>query len=108
MAMEKLGSWAFVIGLIIAVVMGLVSYAGATTIWILAFLGLVVGLLNVTGEESQHFLIAGIAFIVSASSLARVLPLEVVQNMLGNIVVIVSPATAVVAIKALFDIAKSR
>ena len=105
MVMEKLGSWAFIIGLLLAVIMGLFATTGETTIWILAFLGLVVGLLNVTGKESQLFLIASIAFMASASGLAVVLPF--VGEALRNIVIFVAPAAAVVAFRAFYDIGKN-
>lgn len=108
MALEKIGSWAFIIGLVVAVVVGFISPAGSTTIWILALLGLIVGLLNVTGEETHHFLLAAVAFVVSASSLALVAPLDIVRNVLENIVVFVGPGAAVVAIKALFEIARHK
>ncbi|MEK6812878.1 MAG: hypothetical protein AABX86_02065 [Nanoarchaeota archaeon] len=108
MATNLLGSWSFVISLVIAIVIGMMGPAGAGTIWILAFLGLIVGLLNVTGQESRMFLLASIAFLVSASSLALVLPLDAVRNMLQNIVTFVGPGAAVVAIKALFEISRGK
>lgn len=102
--MKMVGSWAFVVGLIIAGVMGLVG-AGNLTVWILAVLGLIVGLLNVTGGESHKFLVASIAFLVSAQGL------NVVWTALGpyvsNIVIFVAPAAAVVALRALYDMARA-
>ncbi|MDO8628239.1 MAG: hypothetical protein Q7R56_00610 [Nanoarchaeota archaeon] len=106
MAMEKIGSWAFIIGLIIAVAVGLFATAGTTIIWVLAFLGLIVGLLNVTSGESQLFLVAAIAFMVSASGLAIVMPF--LRDVLQNIVVFTAPAAAIVALRALYEISEKR
>ncbi|MBS3106567.1 hypothetical protein J4419_02800 [Candidatus Woesearchaeota archaeon] len=108
MNMELIGRWAFIVGLVVAVIAGFVSAAGPTLVWLLAFLGLVVGLLNVAGHETHNFLLASVAFVVSASSLALVVPMEVVRNMLQNVVTFVGPAAGIVAIKSLFEIAKSK
>ena len=105
MAMQALGSWAFIIGLVLAVIFGLTG-TSPTVVWILAVLGLIVGLLNVTHKETHTFLVAAIAFLVSASSLAIIL--SSLEDILKNIVVFVGPSAAIVALKALYDIAKSR
>ena len=101
--MQKVGSWAFVLGLIIAVVMAFMG-TGSTTIWILAILGLIVGLLNISGSESHLFLVAAIAFLVSASSLNLVW--EALSPYVSNVVVFVAPAAAVVALRPLYDVAR--
>src|SRR3989344_3892059 len=101
--MQKVGSWAFVLGLIIAVVMAFMG-TGGTTIWILAVLGLIVGLLNVTGKEIHLFLVAAIAFLVSAQGINLIW--EALKPYVANIVVFVAPATAVVALRALYDLAR--
>ncbi len=100
--MQKVGSWAFVLGLIIAVVMGFIG-AGETTIWVLAVLGLIVGLLNVTGKEAHLFLVAAIAFLVSAQGLNTVW--SALAPYVSNVVVFVAPAAAIVALRALYDVA---
>ena len=106
MSMEKMGSWAFIIGLVLAVLIGLFTTTSTTIIWVLSFLGVIVGILNVTGDEAHKFLVATIAFIISASSLAIVLPF--LSDALRNIVIFVSPAAAVVAFRAFYDISKTR
>lgn len=100
---KKIGSWAFVIGLLVAVIAGLRGTGGTTT-WILAVLGLIVGMINVGHGESKLFLIAAIAFMVSANSLALIFGL--LEQTLDNIIVFVAPGAAVVALRALYDIAK--
>ena len=106
MDLQKIGSLAFIVGLVIAVAFGLFMEAGGTTIWILAFLGLVVGLLNVTHGEAHGYLVASIAFMLSANSLTMLLPM--IGNALKNVVTFVAPGAAIVAIRALYDIAKSK
>lgn len=104
--MKAIGSWAFIIGLIIAIGMGLFTTAGTMTMWILAVLGLIVGLINVTHEEASLYLTASIAFLVSASSLTIIV--EALRSILTNIIVFVGPGAAIVALRALYDIAKAR
>ena len=104
--MQTIGSWAFIIGLIIALIMGFVGTASTMTMWILAVLGLIVGVINVTHGEALLYLVASIAFLVSASSLTIILP--AIKDILTNIIVFVGPGAAIVAIRALYDVAKSQ
>lgn len=101
--MKKVGSWSFIIGLIIAIIMGFVG-TGNMTLWVLAVLGLIVGLINVSHGESHLYLVASIAFLVSASSLTVIL--SALRPFLENIAVFVGPGAAVVAIRALYDMAR--
>lgn len=106
MGFAKLGSWAFIIGLVIAVLFGLFGTAGSTTMMVLAVLGLIVGLLNVTHGEAHMYLIASIAFLLSANSLTMIL--SSLGEMMKNIVTFVAPGAAIVALRALYDIAKAK
>lgn len=101
----KIGSIAFLAGLIIAVIGAFINVDWFP--WVLAVLGLVVGFLNVSGGESRRFLIAAIAFMMAAYSLDS-LPMvgEQIGNIMHNIGYFVGSATLLVAIKALFDIGK--
>ena len=105
----KLGFWAFLIGLILAVIISIFSAASTPSwaIWVLAILGLIVGLFNVTGKEVQIFLIAAVAFVVSFQSLSVVyLGWAVVSTFFSLMSAFIAPAAAIVAIIALFKIAK--
>ena len=62
------GKWAFIIGLVIAVLAGL-FFQPTWAIWVLAILGVIVGLINVTAEETRGFLLASIALTLSATAL---------------------------------------
>lgn len=105
-----IGKWAFIIGVLLAIVAGLfggmISADMATIIgWILVIAGLVIGFLNITAEEVTQFLIAAIALLaVGAAGLgALTLIGPTVSSILKNIVAIVSPAALVVALKAVYS-----
>jgi hypothetical protein len=76
-------------------------------VWILALLGVVVGLLNITAEETESFLLAAIAFLLSATALSAI-PLigGVIDNILSYVAAFVAGAAVVVALKALFKVAR--
>lgn len=106
MNLERSGQWAFVIGLVLAVVVGYVFQA-QWVVWVLAILGVIVGLLNVTREDTQSFLLAAIAFGLSATALSAVPVLgPQITNILGYVAAFVAGAMIVVALKALFETAR--
>jgi nitrate/TMAO reductase-like tetraheme cytochrome c subunit len=106
-----LGAWAYVLGLAIALAAAVFRPTGLEgyTITVLAVFGIVVGLLNITDEEVLLFLVASLAFIVSASSVRAVLPenFELVRTLLHGIIIFTGAGAFVVAFKALFKVAKS-
>ncbi len=96
----KVGSWSFIIGVIIAVILGVV---GAQATWLLLLLGLIVGLLNITTKEIVPFLIASIALVVAG--LVQVgLPLWL-TGILSNVVVFVIPAMIIGSLKTIYALA---
>ena len=103
----NIGKWAFIVGLVVAVIAGLL-FQPAWAIWVLAILGLVVGLLNVTAEDTRGFLLAAIALTLSATAL-NTIPLvgTAISSVLSFVVAFVAGATIVVAIKELFHTARS-
>ncbi len=106
MKLEKIGKWAFIVGLVLAVVVGYLAQAG-WVVWVLAILGVIVGLLNVTPEDTQSFLLAAIAFGLSATALSAVPVLGVqITNILGFVAAFVAGAMIVVASKVLFQTAR--
>ncbi len=104
--MQTLGKWAFIIGIVLAVIAAFVTQV-AWIYWILAVLGLIVGFLNITAEESRGFLLAAIGLILSATAVQGI-PLigEVVTRVMANIVAFIAAAVLVVALKALFETAR--
>jgi hypothetical protein len=102
-----IGKWAFIIGLVIAVLAGL-FFQPAWAIWVLAILGVIVGFLNVTAEDTRSFLLAAIALTLSATAL-NTLPIvgTAFSYVLPFVVAFVAGATIVVALKELLQTARS-
>jgi len=107
----KVGSWAFIIGVVVALLLGIFS-AGDTPVatTVLIVLGLIVGLLNVTGRETTPFLLAAVSLVIVSymggpvfSTVAQIGPK--LQGVLGAITTFVIPATIIVALKAIYALA---
>jgi hypothetical protein len=105
--MEKVGRWAFIGGIVLAVLAGLFVVDVYLVTWVLAILGLVVGFLNITTKETQGFLLPAVALALSASAV-RSLPVVgfVLTNILDNAVIFISAAMLLVAIRALIETAR--
>ncbi len=105
--MSSIGKWAFIAGLAIAMLGGLGLEASWFSV-VLAVLGLVVGFLNVTHEETQGFILAAIALMLSASAVQD-LPMVGghLTAVMINLVVFIAPAVLVVALKGLFETART-
>jgi len=104
--MAQVGKWAFILGLVIAVVGGL-GFTQSWFGWVLAVLGLIVGFMNVQGKESFRFLLAAIALIVAANAIGG-LPYigGYATNIIANLIAFLSAAVLVVALKSLFELSK--
>ncbi|MDD5178436.1 MAG: hypothetical protein PHT54_04125 [Candidatus Nanoarchaeia archaeon] len=114
---KKVGAWSFVIGVIVALLAAFLpaTMSGAITA-VLVILGLVVGLLNVTEKETTNFIIASVAIMIAlftagSAIQANIAALSTIGTYLwavmSNINVFVFPATIVVAIKAIYALAKN-
>ncbi len=103
----KIGHWAFLIGIVLAIIAGFVPQLQTPTVtWVLVLLGLIVGLLNITAKEVQEFLIAAVALVIAADSAANIVALGLTMAViLGNIVTFVFPAALLVALKAIWQLA---
>lgn len=108
-----LGSWAFLIGIIIAVLVGLgqwISIVNPNVVAVLVLLGLIIGLLTISAKEVEPFVMASIAFLLAAyigkDVLDAVTPIINLSGVLDAIIALVVPATVVVALKEVFNIAK--
>ena len=112
---QKIGSWAFILGVIVAVIAGIAvgaadTYVGPITL-VLVILGLVVGFINIGDKEINGFLIASIALIAAGSanlgSINQLVPLlgTILQRITTNVAVFVVPAALVVAMKAVYNLA---
>jgi hypothetical protein len=98
------GKWAFIVGLVLAVIAGILFESEELVFWVLAVLGVIVGLLNVSRAETQSFLLAAIGLILSATAL-NLIPIvgETLSQILQYVAAFVAGATVVVALKALFE-----
>jgi len=106
---KRVGNYSFTIGVILALVLGIVSLGPATP-WLtslLVVLGLIVGLLNVTGKETKEFLLVSAVMIIAASvgtgAGAYLQDVHLIGKYLagifGQLLAFVVPATIVVALK---------
>lgn len=120
---NSLGAWAFLIGVILAIIIGLStsSFLSITSITeysaqiyaILVILGLVVGFMNVTNKDSHTFLIAGAVLVIVSKfgmesvtgSLIGIGVGDVVTSTFAALLALFVPATIVVALKTVFGIA---
>jgi len=128
--MGKIAIWAFIIGALIALLVGLwqaytieqdqqplfSSDMGGWIAWILAILGGIVGVLAVLGRgtitkaEVPSFLMAGIALIVMYASFQYIRIEPWIGSLLSgvsmSIAIFIAPAVGILAIKAIWDIGK--
>ena len=103
---ETLGKWAFIIGLVVAVLAGLFFQPG-WALWVLAILGVIVGLLNITAQETRGFLLASIALTLSATALNTIPVIgTALSYVLPFVVAFVAGGMIVVALKELFQTAR--
>ncbi|MBT3404755.1 hypothetical protein HN832_02520 [archaeon] len=117
-----IGAWAFLLGVILAIVIGLSSSLvsipfltrySAQVYGVLVLLGLVVGFMNVGGRESQNFLIAGTILVIVSrfgmdsvqGSLIGIGVGGIVSSIFGALLALFVPATIIVALKTVFNIA---
>ena len=118
---NAVGAWAFLVGVILAVVIGLSTTLisiPALAIYskqiyaILVLLGIIVGFMNVAGKDTQTFLIAGtVLVVVSKFGLESVTGTligigigDAVSSVFGALIALFAPATIIVALKTVFSI----
>ena len=102
-----IGSWAFLIGFILAVVLGALGDVQGTVLTILVVIGVIVGLLNVADEEVTPFLMSGAVLIIASEFGGSTLgQLPYIGGVLAALSAIFIPATIVVAIKNVFTLAR--
>ena len=117
---KKVGQYSFIIGVIIAVILGLALPIGVTLQgWlrsILVVLGLVVGFLNVGGKETKEFLLVATILVIvvglGGSAYAALGEVEIIGKyiigILNGILTFVVPATIIVALKQVKDLAQNQ
>jgi hypothetical protein len=110
MKTERIGEWAFILGVLLAILAGLFLGPEGWVAALLVALGAVVGLLNVSERETTPFLVASVALLLAGSAGLETLPLigTFLAPILSNLVAFVAPAAVIVAIKAVYDLARKR
>lgn len=120
---NSIGAWAFLIGVILALLIGLSTtvfsiptvVAYNTQIYgVLVILGLVIGFAGVSGRDAQSFLWAGAVLVIVSrfgmdgvrGSLIGIGVGDAVSSIFGALLAMFVPATIVVALKTVFSIAK--
>jgi hypothetical protein len=116
---KLLGAWAFLIGVLVALIVGVIgdSLPSSLQIWVLSVLvlaGILVGLLNVNAKETSGFLLAALALVIVSFMGGNVIDsfgtVKVIGPMLKNILlyllVLFVPTTIIVALKSVFEIAR--
>ena len=115
-SLQAVGSWAFLLGVVVALIAGAFfsqAEPNPTMISFLVLLGTIVGLLNVTTKETNSFLLASVSLVLVAA-ISQPVVNDVVSigpylgSMLDSILVFVTPAAIVVALKSIFSLAESR
>ena len=123
----KIGSWAFIIGIVIALLVGLyaaymietgTAFEMGLIAWVLAVLGAIVGLVSaygmgtITKEEVPNFLLAGIALVVMYGVFRGVdwTPWigSLLQGVSMTLSILIPPAVGILSIKAIWDIGKEK
>jgi len=117
---KKIGHYSFVVGVVLALLLGLASQPllGTGLIpWLASLLvvcGLIVGFLNVTGRETKEFLIVATVLVIVAglggasTSLAGVALIGPYLNAVFiQLLAFVVPATVVVALKDIWNLAQN-
>lgn len=125
--MKKIGSWLFLIGILLSVIVGIIFAANGT--WsanysptvstLLAVLGFVVGILsffalgNITRDRVPTFLIAALMLVGIGAALNTNFFAEIeyigayFTNIAAMIAVFVAPAAGILAIRAIWDAGKT-
>ena len=121
--MKHYGEYAFLAGVVLALLLGVLSStmpAGAApvVIMVLAVLGVIVGLVNITAKETHTFLVATIALLLAATAWTPLITVLAIFGDMGttvalwiggfvtHLVAFISPAAFIVALKTIYLLAK--
>ncbi len=120
---NSVGAWAFLIGVILALSIGLfttllpvpslIEYS-AQIYGVLVILGLIVGFMISSGKDSQTFLTTGTILVIISyfgmesvsGTLIGIGLSDTVKSIFSALLALFVPATIIVALKSLFSIAK--
>jgi len=113
------GAWAFLIGIVLALLGGMLSalfgHLNPIVLGLLLLCGVIIGFIGVAPNDINKFLTAGVSLvIVSYAGTAGVRNIEflnweignIVSSTLGALLVLLVPATIIVAVRSLFSISQ--
>lgn len=121
---NNVGAWAFLIGIIFAIAVGLftslipipaLEQYSAQIFGLLVLLGILVGsFIKVSGRDSQTFLLSGTVLVIVSrfgmesvkGTLIGIGVGDVVSSIFSALLVLFVPATIIVALKTVFSVAK--
>ncbi|MBI4289139.1 MAG: hypothetical protein HY671_12035 [Chloroflexi bacterium] len=117
MSLQKVGEWAFIAGVIIAVLGGaFIPGVGAMAL-ALVVLGIIVGIINITEKETVPYLVAAIALIAAGTAnfgAVDVLTGQVIklgarfEGILDYVSNFVAPGAVIVALKTVWSLSKTK
>lgn len=102
-----IGGWAFLIGVVLAIVLGAIGTITPTLMWVLVLIGILVGFLNISAEETEPFLMSGTVLIIASALGQNVIGVSSLFNdILSSLLLIFVPSTIIVAIRNVFNLAR--
>jgi len=111
MQLQKFGAFSFLLGILIAIIFGIIPTLRNVTwvVVVLMILGILVGLLNVEDRNISLFLLAAISLVAMSTSL-NAMPIigDMLRAIMNNLVQFVGPAALVVAIVAIIRVSNSK
>ena len=111
--LQRIGSWVFILGVIVAIVIPIFTDFSPWLSSLLIILGLAIGFLNITIAETQTFLLAALALVIVSgfsstseviTEVARIGP--VLGRIFNAILLLVVPATIIVALRSIYGVAR--
>ena len=107
---KKIGKWAFIVGLIIAILAGF--FAIPQVALVLFILGIIVGFMNIGDKETDKYLIAIVALTVLGVASIQVLGVlgtavgGFLNTILANFIAFVGASALVVSVKSIIELGK--
>ena len=116
---QTVGAYAFIVGVGLSIIMGVLIPPAAWMVAVLAILGLAVALINIKDEEVSGYLLANIAVLIGSNAFNTMLttltiPLKLgaaavtLQTITGNLVFFVAPGAVLIALRQIYKIAKEQ
>jgi len=106
------GKWAFLLGIIVAILAAFITAYTSVVLVVLFVLGLIVGFLNIREKDTVKFLVASMSLLILGVASFGALAVfgsfggtlqSYIDSILSNYMVFVSASVLVVSIKALFE-----